>query len=145
MSKIEFILEDDFKRYSDTIDGVFFICIDDTCFPCEGWTDFIYPVLYDWTKEVLKYNNADNVKFNLYFMDGPYHLLCEKTNGDVIVSLFHNETVKQNVTVKYTDLIKGLKNAIGRFFRYSESLQIGDEIYANFRILLQQIRNTIKA
>ena len=144
MSKIEFILEDDFKRYSDTIDGVFYICIDDVCFPCKGWTDFIYPVLYDWTKEVLKYNNADNVKFSLYFMDGPYHLLCNKTNSDVIVSLFYNETMKQYVTIKYIDLIKGLKNAIGKFFRYSKSLQIDGEIYTKFRILLQQIKKTMK-
>ena len=65
------------------IDSVFYLQVDSKSFPCEGWTDFTYPLLNIWCEALLRMPTCDNAKCELPFMDGPFWLEVERQGEEL--------------------------------------------------------------
>ncbi len=61
----------EYNKMTKTIFGTIFIDLNGNFFPCEDWTDFIYPVAYWWADELVK-GILHNKQMELLFMDGSY-------------------------------------------------------------------------
>lgn len=69
--------------YTGEVLGTIYIQTPDHQFPSDDWTDFQRSIIADWVDTVIQNAGVRRSSFELYFMDGPYYLLCEK-NGDSI-------------------------------------------------------------
>ncbi len=74
------VIKDDLiaRTNSAIIDSVFYLRTDQEAFPCEGWTDFSYPLLNMWCEALLRMPARDSARCELPFMDGPFWLEVEK-------------------------------------------------------------------
>ncbi|MBE6564565.1 MAG: hypothetical protein E7655_04780 [Ruminococcaceae bacterium] len=64
------------------LNGEFYIEHDGHCFPCEGWTDAIYPGVLHWVEELKKIaRRKDEFECEFPFMEGDYNLNITRKNG----------------------------------------------------------------
>ncbi len=59
-------------------------------FPALDWEDFCIPIISDWITVVS--NCCNYSTFKLFFMDGPYFLLCHRQNDNVIINAVDDHT-----------------------------------------------------
>ena len=64
--------------------GHFYIQFDEICFPSYDWEDFCIQIVSDWIDTIN--NSCYNSTFRLYFMDGPYYLLCHRKKNCISIS-----------------------------------------------------------
>ena len=74
----------------------FYLEHDDFCFPDKEWTDFSQVLICTWTRAMLARRHKNNVKFSLYFMDGPYQLDMYKDHEDLKVNCVSSGSRKDN-------------------------------------------------
>jgi len=108
-----------FSDYPHIVSTTFFINYQGKCFPDNQWTDFTYPNLNTWTEVLLKNLGVRNVKFDLFFMDGPYKLRVHKDESMDIHINFINSRRKElcEFTAKcsYIELLRALHQATKLF------------------------------
>lgn len=100
--------------YSHIIDTTFYISVNHIAFPDLLWTDFSYPVLSDWAKIIAKnYYNRMPV-FELFFLDGPYHITCKTSHQDITLEMVddHQDKIIATATCSYHEWMHVLLAAI---------------------------------
>ena len=68
----------------------FRVRVGEILFPSPDWEDFCIPIVSDWIDVVS--NSRSDARFKLYFMDGPYYLLCHRKNDNVLISAVDDHT-----------------------------------------------------
>ena len=74
---IIFLSEDDLLvnyESAPTVDTVFYVQVNGSCFPDNLWTDFTYPVLCMWAESLLRNKGRLRTQYDLWFMDGPFRI-----------------------------------------------------------------------
>lgn len=64
----------------------FCVTVNGRNFPHDDWDDFIFPIMVDWILCLEKLNKVHQGKEQLFFMDGPYYILCEREYKTVKIS-----------------------------------------------------------
>lgn len=100
--------------YPHIIDTTFYISVNHIAFPDSLWTDFSYPVLSDWAKITAEnyYNRIP--AFELFFLDGSYHITCKTKNQDITLEMVddHQDKIIVTATCSYHEWMRVLLEAI---------------------------------
>ena len=90
-------------------------------FPSLDWEDFCIYILLDWICVVEQCSHMDQVEFKLYFMDGPYYMLCKKDGTTVKVIGVHEgeDSSKFQESISYSDLQGVLHRTAADIVRYA--------------------------
>ena len=121
-------------------------------FPDNQWVDFTNPVLDMWQHNLIAARYSENVKFALYFMDGPFRLDVFKDDKmqltiDAIKFGGKNELMEFTVQCSYCDLLKALYEAIKYFnyMLYSKGIYKGkfESVYQHNINSLDEIRKIL--
>ena len=67
----------------------FCVSINGHDFPYDDWDDFVFPMMIDWILCMEELNKVHQGKQELFFMDGPYYILCEREYQTVKISGCH--------------------------------------------------------
>lgn len=97
----------------------FFVTLNGIDFPNADWDDISTSVLEIWGQKVLEQIPQERGSFKLYFMDGPYYLLCDRRDDKVIIQgidAHHPQCLKLIATQSFpfAELAKGISCAISR-------------------------------
>lgn len=97
----------------------FFATLNGIDFPSADWDDISTSVLTMWGQKVLGQIPGERGGFKLYFMDGPYYLLCDRRGDEVVVQgvdAHHPQRLQviASQTFPWTELAKSISCAISR-------------------------------
>ena len=102
-------------------------------FPDNSWTDFAFPIIYQWAENLIKNINLPNSSYTLYFMDGPYCLnIKQQRNKLKLVGVNFNKQGSQFEMVCYyheflAEILKAsrfLRRMIGIKFPSADSTEM---------------------
>ena len=124
---------------SNQILTVFYIENQGECFPSIQWTDFTYSVVGMWIYTLLKNKELSNVKFDLYFMDGPFKLEVSKNESmQLSINCINVNGNQKSAVYKFTcdffDFLSILNEAITNL----------NSVLKNTRINKQKFNSAIK-
>lgn len=155
MSDFRIVVDYDIFTY-ETSNAVFttlFIDYHGKFFPDSQWNDFTDSVLSMWTYAVLKHRNLYEVKFELYFMDGPFRMDVFK-NKDMQLTINcingrgDNEILMYTIICNYYDFLIVLYDAIKSFnyILYSNGINTGrfESVYNQTIISMRELKEVIK-
>ena len=134
------------------IDTKFYIDYQGKSFPSNQWTDFTNPILNMWKYNLLEARYSNNVKFSLYFMDGPYRLDVFKDDKmqltiEAVNSRGSNEVSEFKVQCSYYDFLKSFYEAIKKFnyMLYSKGMNKGkfEDVYNQNIKTMQELKAII--
>ena len=86
------------------VDSVVFFRTDKGAFPDPYWTDFTYPILSDWSENILRMHAEKKSKCELYFMDGPFLLEIKRKGSFYSVE---GKSTLQKYKKYFQDSLKG--------------------------------------
>lgn len=91
-------------KYCGKETGVFCIQFGTTYFPSCDWDDFCVPIVSDWIDTVNR--SCPGSAFRLYFMDGPYYLLCHRDKHQILIRAVddHDGSVRIEESVPFRKL-----------------------------------------
>jgi len=122
MSAISIIVNDDIylSEISSNIVSTFYVQYQGQCFPNDKWTDFTEPILNMWLYKLLQNKDLKNVKFELFFMDGPFRLDVYKDDNMLLTINCINARGKSErpefmLKSYYYDFLQTLYDAIKAF------------------------------
>ncbi len=106
---------------------ILFLKFGDRAFPWDAWDDFITDILCDWiyTLVDLKKPCCD---FRLYFMDGPYYLLCTK-NFDLlsIVGVSNDKAIELFGEIEFCDFVDKLLSTVMEIVNDAKSKSVWND------------------
>lgn len=110
----------------------FYIRHNNYCFPNEKWTDLTDSVLGMWLYSLIKLQYEEDVRFKLFFMDGPFRLdVAKDKNMQLTINCINargmQEISEYMILCNYYDYIIALYDAIKAFnhILYFEGLNTG--------------------
>ena len=121
MSKLIINVEEDIfvSKYPHIISTTLFVNHDGKCFPDNQWTDFTYPVLSTWEQLLVKNMHSADIKFELFFMDGPYKLEIAKDKNMMLtidcINFRHEKICEYKINCSYAEFLMALYEAIKNF------------------------------
>ncbi len=91
--------------------AIIYVTSGDTAFPAEDWTDFYREIIADWVAVLNENSKVSISSFELYFMDGPYRLFCEKEGDTLNISGVdgHDESTVFSETSSFDKLFEQIK------------------------------------
>jgi len=108
-------------------------------FPNNQWTDLTYPVLCMWTYNLIRYKDSKDIKFELYFMDGPYRMDVHiDSNMQLTIDCINStkdEIIELTIKCSYCELVSALNNAFNSF---NHVLQYNDLNEGRFEPIYRQ-------
>ena len=111
------VIEKDIPVSLNSISTVFYVKLDEYCFPSHGWTDLSYNVLMMWIAEVFR-NNPASQKRTLYFMDGPYSIeIIKKSTDSLVLRCVHQNICTYEGTCRCVDFLEGLVTGLTDFLK----------------------------
>ena len=69
---------------SRSITGVVYFDFGATCFPAERWSDFAVVITGWWLDAVHRLEKGIDSEVELFFMDGPYHIVATALSSDEV-------------------------------------------------------------
>ena len=82
-------------------------------FPDSEWTDFAFPIIYQWAEKLLENYRISSSSYTLYFMDGPYRLDVEQYNDKLKLAgvCFNKKRVDFEFVCSYLEFLSELLKA----------------------------------
>ncbi|MDQ2088183.1 hypothetical protein RBH29_17305 [Herbivorax sp. ANBcel31] len=94
MFSIKYLDDFEYSKISKNIYSTFYVECKEVAYPDNQWTDFPVAVLSMWCENIISKSNISIYnKFELFFMDGPFSIECER-NADKLIMKFINTRKK---------------------------------------------------
>ena len=117
--------------------GKFFFDLDDDAFPSLDWEDCPIIVLSWWLRDLLKCGVGEQCELD--FMEGPYQIICNRTQVDKIEMAFlYDGVINENYSrcISYSALIGQLTSQAKLLLVEAKKLSLIDADYHNLKNLL---------
>ena len=110
-------------KYSGISFCVFYTENNNISFPSNDWTDFSVNIISDWIAMVVSNEHKRNTVFNLFFVDGPYYLRCEKNENQLKITGIddHNESEVFCEKILFDDIKYQLYNVATSILKFNSS------------------------
>ncbi len=140
---LQLIFKDDFVYYetSKNIYSTFYVIVNNTTFPDNGWHDFPILALNMWNENIIKNNYKKRCKFKLFFMDGPFYIECYKEGSNVSLRFINNKISPIEILTfqtTFSELKDSIYNGSTQFINIISKREFG---YLNE---LEKLQKTIK-
>ena len=133
-----------------SIDTVFFIDYQGKCFPCDQWTDFSYTILNWWTYLMLENAHKDSALLELFFMDGPYKMIVQKTASNLEFDCIHfnHNLIELSFVCTIVDFLYALYDALKSLSKvlYNNGMNVGEikPAYEQTNLMIKELRMAIE-
>ena len=120
--------------------GLLYVKSENTCFPDDTWDDFCVAVISGWINDVN--NNRYNSEFKLYFMDGPYYMLCKKAGEAVMISAVddHDGMIVFSEKIYFSELQQQLISIAETILDYGFHRE---EVQSDLKLLKKELKKLI--
>ena len=151
---IRIVVENDIfvsELCDNLVNTVFYIDYNGKYFPNNQWTDFANSVLGMWAHTLLRSKDSADIRFKLYFMDGPFRMDVAKNNKMQLtidcVNSRKTEVAEFAFECSYYEFLCAMNDALKEFnlILYNNGMHKGrfEPIYEQAIITMQEIQNAI--
>jgi len=154
MNKLCICLKDDIfvTDYPHIVSTTLYLKYEEKYFPDKQWTDFTHPVLNTWAGILLENKGLSNVKFELFFQDGPYKLEVVKNQFMQLtidcINARKERTCECTIKCSYAEFLSALYEAIKSFnhILFNNGMNKGKfkPVFNQSIISMRELRNAIQ-
>lgn len=114
-SPFQLIIVQDIPLSDTSLSTVFYVKLNNYCFPDSQWTDLTYDVLMMWVAEIVR-GQSVLTKRTLYFMDGPYRIeITKASNTEVSLHFLRHDIILHEGTCTCKHILSGILAGLNTF------------------------------
>ena len=135
----------------DLVNTIFYIDYNGKYFPSNQWTDFANRVLGMWAYTLLECKDSADIKFVLYFMDGPFRMDVVKDNKMQLtidcINSRKDEFTEFTFECSFYEFLSAMCDALKEFnlILYNNGMHKGrfEPVYRQNIITMKKLQNAI--
>ena len=116
-SPFSIIIEKDIPLSAASLSTVFYVKLDNYCFPDCLWTDLTYNVLMMWVSAIFSGSPSWKNR-TLHFMDGPYRIEIEKVSDEKLsLQFMRYDTSLHTGACTYAAFLSGMQEGLNAVYK----------------------------